>query len=73
VGAVLAEQPDRVIRDIHQWVTKYVATSTPLDQDWANTTVIDGGLVEFVRDLKQQPGVVTRSIRRNRNGVPFKA
>ena len=37
-------------------VTKYVATSTPLDQDWANTAVIDGGLVEFVRDLKQQPG-----------------
>jgi dihydrofolate reductase len=37
-------------------VTKYVATSTPLDQDWANTTVIDGGLVEFVRDLKQQRG-----------------
>jgi dihydrofolate reductase len=37
-------------------VTKYVATSTPLDQDWANTTVIDGGLVDFVRDLKQQPG-----------------
>jgi dihydrofolate reductase len=37
-------------------VTKYVATSTPLDQDWANTTVIDGGLVEFVRELKQQPG-----------------
>jgi dihydrofolate reductase len=38
------------------WVTKYVATSTPLDQDWANTTAIDGGLVEFVRDLKQQRG-----------------
>jgi dihydrofolate reductase len=37
-------------------VTKYVATSTPLDRDWANTTVIDGGLVQFVRDLKQQPG-----------------
>lgn len=37
-------------------VTKHVATSTPLDQDWANATVIDGGLVEFVRDLKQQPG-----------------
>jgi dihydrofolate reductase len=37
-------------------VTKYVATSTPLDRDWANTTVIDGGLVEFVRDLKQQDG-----------------
>jgi dihydrofolate reductase len=37
-------------------VTKYVATSTPLDQDWANTTRIDGGLVEFIRDLKQQRG-----------------
>ncbi|MGE5375134.1 MAG: dihydrofolate reductase family protein [Bacteroidota bacterium] len=37
-------------------VTKYVATSTPLDQDWANATVLDGELVEFVRDLKQQRG-----------------
>ena len=37
-------------------ITKYVATSTPLDRDWANATAIDGDLVEFVRDLKQQPG-----------------
>ena len=37
-------------------VTKYVATSTPLDRDWANATVIDRGLVEFVRDLRQQDG-----------------
>ena len=37
-------------------VTKYVATSTPLDRDWANSRVIDGGLVEFVRDLKHQRG-----------------
>ncbi len=37
-------------------VTKYVATSTPLDRDWANAKAIDGGLVEFVRDLKQQTG-----------------
>jgi len=37
-------------------VTKYVATSTPLDRGWANATAIDGGLVEFVRDLKQQAG-----------------
>jgi len=37
-------------------VTKYVATSKPLDQDWAKTTVIEGGLVEFVQDLEQQPG-----------------
>ena len=37
-------------------VTKYVATSTPLEREWANTTVIDGDLVEFVRDLKNRPG-----------------
>jgi dihydrofolate reductase len=37
-------------------VTKYVATSTPLDGDWANATVLDRELVEFVRYLKQQPG-----------------
>ena len=37
-------------------VAKYVATSTPLDRKWANTTVVDGELVEFVRDLKNQPG-----------------
>jgi dihydrofolate reductase len=37
-------------------VTKYVATSTPLDRDWAGATAIEGGLVDFVRQLKQQPG-----------------
>jgi dihydrofolate reductase len=37
-------------------VAKYVATSTPLDRKWANTTVVDGELVEFVRDLRSQPG-----------------
>ena len=37
-------------------VTKYVATSKPLDHDWNATTVIDGDLVAFVRDLKQQAG-----------------
>ena len=37
-------------------VTKYVVTSTPLDRDWANATVVDGRLVHFVRDLKQQRG-----------------
>lgn len=37
-------------------VAKHVATSTPLDRDWANATAIRGGLVDFVRDLKQQEG-----------------
>jgi dihydrofolate reductase len=37
-------------------VTKYVASSSPLVREWANTTVIEGGLVDFVRDLKNQSG-----------------
>ena len=37
-------------------VPKYVATSTPLDLEWSNTRVIEGGLVDFVRHLKEQPG-----------------
>jgi dihydrofolate reductase len=37
-------------------VKKYVATSKPLDREWANATVIDGELAGFIRDLKNQPG-----------------
>lgn len=37
-------------------VTKYVVTSTPLQRQWANSTVVDGDLVEFVRNLRNQPG-----------------
>ena len=37
-------------------VAKYVATSTPLDRNWANATAVDGELVEFVRDLRNQAG-----------------
>jgi len=37
-------------------VEKYVATSAPLEREWAHTTVIDGDLVRFVRDLKDRPG-----------------
>jgi dihydrofolate reductase len=37
-------------------VPKYVATSTPLDRDWSNASVIDGDPVEFVRRLSQQGG-----------------
>lgn len=37
-------------------VAKYVATSSPLEREWTNTTVIDGDLVECVRDLKDRPG-----------------
>ncbi len=37
-------------------VPKVVATSSPLDGAWANSTVLDGPLVEGVRRLRQQPG-----------------
>ena len=37
-------------------VTKHVATSRPLDRDWAHATAIEGDPVAFVRDLKRQPG-----------------
>jgi dihydrofolate reductase len=37
-------------------VPKYVATSTPLEREWTNARVIDGGLADFVRHLKGQPG-----------------
>ena len=37
-------------------VPKYVATSTSLERDWAHSTVIDGGLADFVRSMKDLPG-----------------
>lgn len=37
-------------------VPKYIATSTPLDPEWANATAVDGDLVDFVLDLKSRPG-----------------
>jgi len=37
-------------------VAKFVATSTPLVPAWANATAIEGGLVEFVRELSWRPG-----------------
>ena len=37
-------------------VAKFVATSAPLQPEWANATAVDGGLAGFVRDLKARPG-----------------
>ncbi len=37
-------------------VAKFVVTSSPCERTWTNTTVIDGGLCEFVTELKQQSG-----------------
>ena len=37
-------------------VEKFVVTSTPPGELWANTTVVDGGLVEFLTELRQRSG-----------------
>jgi dihydrofolate reductase len=37
-------------------VEKFVVTSKTPAESWANTTVVDGELVEFVTNLKQQSG-----------------
>ena len=37
-------------------VEKFVVTSTPPEEVWANTKIVDGGLLEFVTELSQQPG-----------------
>jgi dihydrofolate reductase len=37
-------------------VEKFVVTSTTLEETWANTRVVDRGLVEFVSKLRQQSG-----------------
>jgi dihydrofolate reductase len=37
-------------------VTKYVATSTPLGRQWHNAAAIEGGLVQFVQNLKNSSG-----------------
>jgi dihydrofolate reductase len=37
-------------------VQKFVATSTPPEQDWPGTTVVGDGFADFVGELKQQPG-----------------
>ena len=37
-------------------VQKFVATSTPLADEWSNATAVDGDLVEFLGRLKKQRG-----------------
>lgn len=37
-------------------IPKYVASTTLKDPEWNNTTVIEGDVVEFVRELRGKPG-----------------
>jgi dihydrofolate reductase len=41
-------------------VAKFVVTSTPLDREWANARVVEGGLIEFVGEL-QDPAATSAS------------
>ena len=42
--------------DFINGVEKYVVTSTPPAESWANSTVVDGGLVEFVTAQRERSG-----------------
>ncbi|GAA4156503.1 dihydrofolate reductase family protein [Leifsonia shinshuensis] len=42
--------------DFINGVTKHVATSAPLDPEWAGASAIDGDVVEFARRLKEGEG-----------------
>lgn len=47
------EQP---FADFINGVTKYVVTSSPLANDWANAEAVSGPVTEVLRDLKSRPG-----------------
>ena len=42
--------------DFINGVAKFLVTSSPVEEMWANTTVVARDLPHFVRDLKQQSG-----------------
>jgi dihydrofolate reductase len=51
--------PDSAIEPFASFINgvqKFVATSTPLEAEWAQTTVVEGALTDFVTELKQQRG-----------------
>lgn len=48
-------------------VTKHVATSTPLDRDWANATVLDGGLVSSFGISSSSPEAMSAFTRASRS------
>ena len=52
-GPMSDEQP---FADFINSVKKYVVTSTPLTNSWANAEAVAGPIADIVRDLKARPG-----------------
>jgi dihydrofolate reductase len=51
------QKPDKYgIANHKNSIPKYVVTSTPLQAQWNNTTIIGHNVVEAIAELKQQPG-----------------
>jgi dihydrofolate reductase len=53
---VLAGQRHRAVRDVHQRGREVCRHLHAARSEVANTTVVDGDLAGFVRDLRNQPG-----------------
>jgi dihydrofolate reductase len=52
----LVTDPDNRVATVLNTYPKYVATSTPLEPAWGNSTVLSGDVVKQVQELKNQPG-----------------
>jgi dihydrofolate reductase len=49
-------EPDNLVAEKLNGLTKYVASSTLTDPQWQHTTVLADDVIERVRALKQEPG-----------------
>jgi dihydrofolate reductase len=52
----LVTDPDNRVATVLNTFPKYVATSTPLEPAWGDSTVLSGDVVKQVRELKDKPG-----------------
>lgn len=48
--------PSRSIADVYNSVQKYVVSHRPLDPAWSNSRVLNGDIIDAVRDLKRKDG-----------------
>jgi dihydrofolate reductase len=48
--------PDNRVATVLNTFPKYVATSTPLEPEWGDSTVLSGDVIKQVQELKDKPG-----------------